>query len=79
MISSRKKPGMAFWATVVAVGVNGLYFAAAGPVNLMIDRGLMPKWLFTMCATIYRPLSWLIENGPEPIRRALLWYFSFWQ
>jgi hypothetical protein len=51
-MTSRKKPGVAFWATVVVV-VIALYVASLGPACWLTDRQALPHgpadW-------IYRPL-----------------------
>ena len=43
-MTSRKKPGVAFWATV-ALTVLVLYFASYGPMAGLYNRRLLPPWL----------------------------------
>jgi len=76
-MTSRKKPGVAFWATVLLVGLV-LYVLSIGPVMWLGVRKYLPDWALGARATIYRPMIWLVEDGPRPIGRAIEWYAALW-
>jgi hypothetical protein len=58
MTTSRKKPGVAFWATVVVVVVLVAYPLSFGPACWLAARGKIP---FAPTATVYRPISrWIL-------------------
>ena len=78
-MNSRKKPGLAFWATVVVVVVLVVYPLSLVFISWLDDYSLTPaidstagKMLWAYCA----PLRWLISNGPGWIRDPLLWIFD---
>jgi hypothetical protein len=68
--TSRKKPGVAFWATVGLVVVL-LYGASFGPVCWASREPWFPSWLIEPLSLIYSPVIWIGENGPQAIRDAL--------
>src|SRR5262245_25127991 len=71
MTSSSKKPGAAFWTTVVLVVAlvgNPLSF---GQACWLADRRVVP---IHETATVYRPILAAAYRGPVAIRRALQWY-----
>jgi hypothetical protein len=72
-MTEQKKPGMAFWATVVVVVVL-VYPASFGPACWLVERGTLP---ISGTATVYRPVLWMAICGkPDAARRAVLWYGS---
>jgi hypothetical protein len=77
-MNSPKKPGMAFWATVVMV-VSAAYVLSAGPIRFLWNRGMLPEWSAHPISAFFAPLNWLGKSGPEPIRVALVWYVQLWQ
>jgi hypothetical protein len=77
MTSDRKKPGTAFWATVVVV-VLVVYPLSVGPAEWMRVHGWLSKGDMQALKWFYRPLAWLETKGPEPIGRLLFWYESLW-
>jgi hypothetical protein len=79
MISGRKKPGVAFWATVVVVVVLA-YPLSYGPVcwfDLRQER--LPRWARPVVWYVWRPMGFLAVNGPRPIKRAIQWWASLGQ
>ncbi len=67
-MTDRKKPGVAFWVTVVVVELV-LYVASFGPACWLSDRHLLP---YGAADAIYRPLvSLSIDVDCD---EALLWY-----
>ena len=69
-MTDRKKPGVAFWATVALVAVL-LYVASFGPACWLRDQGRIPK---LATALFYRPLIRAMFDGPRPVRRMLRKY-----
>ena len=75
MTSSPKKPGMAFWATVVVV-VGLVYVLSIGPACWLTSR-LNTGAEFV--PIVYRPITLFIvgSNGHlSPAGRAIRWYSS---
>ncbi len=64
-MTSRKKPGVAFWATVVVVCLPLLYVASFGPVCALAEHDALP--LSVMTTGFFKPCFALIANGPKPI------------
>jgi hypothetical protein len=84
MLDDRKKPGWAFWTTVVVASLPLLYVASFGPAcwlwsgtaiyfprdNISVGApDVLPR-----AATIYWPMGWLVKNGPSGIGRVIKWY-----
>jgi hypothetical protein len=74
MTSNRKKPGLAFWATVVVVVVLA-YVLSFGPATWLYERQVVPDSAVTM---IYAPVLSAYEYAPRPIRQATDWYMALW-
>jgi hypothetical protein len=80
-MTDRKKPGVAFWATVVVVVGLVAYPLSFGPACwwFSLPRSDGP-WLISMsdaephAPQIYWPIGWLTQNGPESIRGIIEWY-----
>ncbi len=71
MSEGRKKPGVAFWATVVVVVLLVAYPLSFGPACWMCERHILGQraaWL------IFRPMTWLCLHGPDPIKATIGWY-----
>ena len=77
-MTSRKKPGVAFWATVVVVALLVAYPLSLGPVTWLDDHGMIPKGAWLAAYQIYRPLDVAAGKAPKPIRNVLFWYVSLW-
>ena len=73
-----KKPGMAFWATVVVVVVLVAYPLSFGPACWILTH--VELWPDTRNAieAPYAPLFRIRTGGPEWVRPPLDWYVSFW-
>ena len=75
MTPSRKKPGVAFWPTVVVVVALVLYVASFGPACWLNSR---TGWICrdTLAAS-YRPLIRLAEaNRTDTASTVILWWAS---
>jgi hypothetical protein len=74
-MTDRKKPGVAFWATVVLVCLPLLYIASFGPACWIRLNRVLPnsEILLDVHLFVYRPLYALAETH-ESIGRAMSWY-----
>jgi hypothetical protein len=75
MNSNRRKPGVAFCATVVLVVVLVGYPLSYGPFFWLFRRG----WLPNSTIGFYAPMTWLHKFGPGPIGEAVRWWATLWQ
>ena len=75
-MTSRKKPGLAFWATVVAVvALVVAYPLSFGPACWWLkDSELDNGVVVNIAPNVYWPIGWLAENGPESLSDAINWY-----
>jgi hypothetical protein len=80
-MSSRKQPGVAFWATVVVVATFVTYPLSAGPAGWAASRGIVSQeslmWL-------YYPIIWLIDDPSRPLYGSAIgnlweWYVGLWR
>jgi hypothetical protein len=67
MRSDCKKPGVAFWATVVVVVLLVAYPLSFGPVCWAVSGSDNSEHFGQRLSVLYRPILWLWWNGPEPI------------
>ena len=74
----RKKPGVAFWATVVVVmALMVAYPLSIGPMERLDDRGQLPSWADKPIAVFDAPLDWIIQHSVAA-RMAADWYIGLW-
>ncbi len=66
----RKKPGVAFWATVLLVGLPLLYVASFGPACWTVSRADAGA---STLPFVYKPLTWSMSKS-NGIKSALGWY-----
>jgi hypothetical protein len=78
MTPDRKKPGVAFWATVVVVVVLVLYPLSMGPANWAARRYGSTGWAVKTYRGIYAPILWAYRNGPRPLHDAIKSYCDWW-
>lgn len=71
MTAAGKKPGWAFWTTLVLVGVPVLYVASFGPAVWATSRNLASP---SLVERAYGPVLWSMAYGPSTITRALFWW-----
>jgi hypothetical protein len=74
---SRKKPGVAFWATVAVVAVL-VYVLSTGPVGLLYHKLGRPHWLYLTESYVYGPLLWTMDNSPAWCRDVFTAYVYWW-
>jgi len=72
-MTDRKKPGVAFWVTVV-VGLSLLYAISYLPATWLRRQDWSPEWVDDVYLCIYAPVTWIDEYGPDVARRFLRWY-----
>jgi hypothetical protein len=75
-MTDRRKPGLAFWATVVLVMVLA-YVASFGAARWLAGNGLLPGWLLGPLNAFYMPFSWGYRHGPQWLSDAIRWYGLF--
>jgi hypothetical protein len=79
MTPSNKKPGVAFWATVVVVVLVICYPLSIGPTTRLYWITLdQPAWLKAIGDPLYAPMHWTYAHGPDWYRRVMEWYCGWW-
>ena len=84
-MTSRKKPGVAFLATVVVVAL-GLYALTAPLSEILVLQIVFRGWIdvdrrdsvIAVIRGFYFPVHWLELNAPWPISAPLQWYYDLW-
>jgi hypothetical protein len=74
MTPDRKKPSVAFWATVVVVVVFA-YVLSVGPACWFLTWNTCPEWAHQAYPWVYAPFC---LPCPEPFRSMLRWYIGLW-
>jgi hypothetical protein len=69
-VTNRKKPGVAFWASVVVVVGLVVYPLAYGPIGWLCERPNCPQWFARLIDCLYMPLLSLIAHAPTQIQTA---------
>src|SRR5258708_5452317 len=70
-MTDRKKPGVAFWASVVVAVVLLGYPLSFGPA-CWVAAPIAP--LRSSLEFVYHPLALVWGHGPEPMKRIFRWY-----
>jgi len=73
-MTSGKKPGVAFWATMVVVFGLLAYPLSWGPACWILWRTGTPPWAVQCYQRIYGPLLWIYGQSPSWIQDAIQWY-----
>ena len=77
-MTDRKKPGVAFWASVVVVVILAVaYPLSIGPACWLANRDVLPAWTDSAVKALYSPLMWCASNS-ETASDAYAWYVGFW-
>jgi hypothetical protein len=71
-MTDRKKPGVAFWATVV-VACLLLYPLSFGPACWVYSRSEDLE-IWETVDRIYYPILWQWAHGPDPVSDVIDWY-----
>jgi hypothetical protein len=81
MSEERKKPRVAFWATVgaVLVAVLAMYSLSFGPACWLCNHHLLPESVMPAADEFYKPMVWLVLDAPDPLRMPARWYVDFWE
>ena len=77
-MTTGKKTGLAFYATVVVVVVLALYPFSYGPARWFYLKTGMPEWAWSVIDHAFDPLWWARENSPAQIREAMADYDGWW-
>jgi hypothetical protein len=72
MTTDPKKPGVAFWATVVVVVALVAYPLSYGPAYWLADN-VLPRWAYHKVEAFYLPLT-IVMVQTEPTTNLLNWY-----
>lgn len=59
MSEPQKKPGVAFWTTMILVVVLVLYPLSGLAVSFLYTSGLLPDWLVGPARIFYWPIAWI--------------------
>jgi hypothetical protein len=79
-MSESRKPGVAFWATVIiVVSALVLYPLSVGPALWLEGRGLIPGWATDAVDLFYDPFWMAVESLPQPVQDKIEWYTDLWQ
>jgi hypothetical protein len=78
MISDRKKPGVAFWATLVVVAVLVAYPLSIGPAYWLKRQDWAYGSTHGAFHAVYGPIIWIYQQGPQPAHDAIGWYVDLW-
>ena len=71
MNEPKKKPGVAFWATVVVVSLPLLYVLGIRPACWLVRMEVLD---LSTVAHVYRPIVELSQKAPRTIGRIAVWY-----
>ncbi len=63
------------WTLAAVVGLPVLYVLSFGPAHVLSDRMGMDDPLFWK---FYKPIEWMVDYGPRPLRDALERYSGLW-
>ncbi len=77
-MTSRKKPGVAFWATVVVACLMVAYPLSFGPALWMSSHDWCSEDTAISIGKFYYPILALRRSGPEQISSLLDWYAALW-
>ena len=83
MTAERKRPGVAYWATVVVVVVALLiYPLSQGPAGWLLMRNLNQttmEWYLCFYSPLLNVEAWLDTNAPKCVGAAISWYLGLWR
>ena len=77
LMFGRKKPGVAFWATVGLVAVV-LYVASFGPARAAYVHRLVPEWTYRPMRWFHLPIIWAISRLPNELAGPFRSYTDKW-
>src|SRR6476620_5860152 len=77
MPDDRKKPGVAFWATVVLVAALLMYPLSIGPSQWVAWNLPPPRSALAGPHEFYAPIRWVCRKYPK-VDRLTFWYIGLW-
>jgi hypothetical protein len=77
-MTDRKKPGVAFWATVGLVVALVGYPLSIGPAVWLYDRDLLSPQTTQVLEVFYWPMTWLTMESGWEIGHVVQWYAELW-
>jgi len=77
MTADRKKPGVAFWGTVVLVALLVMYPVSWGPACRLRFHDRCPTWAITIYDHVYAPIFFINRNSTTAYAVAH-WYLWLW-
>ncbi len=78
MSEPKKKPRVAFWATVALVAIFVVYPLSMGPACWLLAQEWKPDGTHAAILKVFAPILWVYRNGPEPVHSAMRWYVFLW-
>jgi hypothetical protein len=78
MSEKRKKPGMAFWATVVVVVLLVLYPLSMGPWIAIYVSTHQHQSHMVVPFAVYKPIYTAIQNSPPEVAEAYGRFIVWW-
>jgi hypothetical protein len=86
LTSDRKKPGVAYWATMVVVGLV-LYPLSYGPAMRFVYENGQRRWTTSWdrdsirqsLFLFYLPIRRLHADAPQPVRNVIEGYVRLWK
>jgi len=66
------------WIATALIALPVLYVLSLGPWNWLVAHGWISQRLLVAIGVFYWPIDLITVHGPEPVRRAIMWYISFW-
>jgi hypothetical protein len=76
-MTSRKKPGVAFWATVGLVVVLAAYPVSWGPTSWLLYNVEMSDQAVELVGILFYPIVWIGESSAAAAS-VMEWYQSLW-
>jgi hypothetical protein len=76
-MTDRKKPGWAFWTTMILVSLPVLYVASWGPVCKLRFDDKLPSWGVAIYDRMYVPIFFVNEKSKTAYKISS-WYLTLW-
>jgi len=77
-IVNRRERWAKWTLAAMIVGLPALYVAGFGPAIWLHVRLGAPEWSKAIIESVYEPLIWMVEHGPQGISEAYQKYGRWW-